>query len=171
MKVTKSANTNDVLRTSGSIAYGGTLVVSNAAAAPLVGGETYKLFSASSYSGVFSSIVPTTPGSGLTWNTNNLTVNGTISVSGSGGGSPTTNANITKVSIVGTNIVLHGTNNNVPNTSFKYVVLTSPSVTNALNNWTPIYTNSFTGSSGTFDYTNPIVPGTSQLFFNTKVIP
>ncbi len=170
MKISKSANTNDVLRTSGSISYSGTLVVSNSAAAALVGGESYKLFSAASYSGVFTTIIPTTPGAGLTWNTSNLAVNGTISVVGGAPG-PTTNANITKVSLSGTNLLLHGTNNNVPNTSFRWVILTSATVTNALSNWTPVFTNSFSGSGGTFDYTNPIVPGTKQQFLDVKVIP
>src|SRR6185312_11738253 len=112
-------------------------------------------------------IIPATPGAGLTWNTNNLAVNGTISVVGSAG--PTTNVTITKVSTAGTNIVIHGTNNNVPNTSFHYVVFTSPNIANALSTWTPVYTNGFT--SGIFYYTNPIVPGTSQQFFDIKVVP
>jgi hypothetical protein len=169
MKFTKSANTNDVLRTSGSIAYAGTLVVSNSSGTSVAGGESYKLFSAASYSGGFTTIIPATPGAGLTWNTNNLTVNGTISISGSVVTNPTTNANITKVTLSGTNMLIHGTNNNVPNTSFHFVVLTSPNITNALSNWTPVYTNGFTG--GTFDYTNPIVPGTPQQFIDVKAIP
>lgn len=169
MKISKTANTNDVLRTSGSVNYGGTLVVSNILGT-LVGSESYKLFSAANYSGGFSTIIPAIPGAGLTWNTNNLTVNGTISVVGTGGGSPTTNAAITKVTLVGTNLVVHGTNNNVPNTSFHYVVLTSADITNALSNWTPIITNTFK-SDGTFDYTNPIVPGTPRQFIDVKAIP
>ena len=94
-------------------------------------------------------------------------MNGTISVSGSSG--PTTNVTITKVSTVGTNIVIHGTNNNVPNTSFHFVVYSSPNITNALPTWTPVYTNGFT--AGVFDYTNAIVPGTGQQFFDIKVVP
>jgi autotransporter-associated beta strand protein len=167
IKFSKTANTNDVLRTTGAISYGGTLVVSNSSSGALVGGETYKIFSAASYNGVFSAIIPATPGAGLTWNTNNLAVNGTISVVGSAG--PTTNVTITKVTQVGTNILIHGTNNNVPNTSFHFVVFASPNITNALSTWTPVYTNGFT--SGIFDYTNPIVPGTGQLFFDVKVVP
>jgi hypothetical protein len=169
MKISKTANANDVLRTSGSINYAGTLVVSNILGT-LVGSESYKLFTAASYSGGFSSIIPATPGAGLTWNTNNLTVNGTISVVGTGGGSPTTNAAITKVTLVGTNLVVHGTNNNVPNTSFHYVVLASTDLTNALTNWTPIITNTFK-PDGTFDYTNPIVPGTPRQFIDVKAVP
>ena len=86
-----------------------------------------------------------------------------------GSAGPTSSATITKVTLVGTNIVIHGTNNNVPNTSFHFVVYTSPNLTNPLNIWTPVYTNGFT--SGTFDYTNPVVPGSGQLFFDTKAVP
>jgi hypothetical protein len=58
----------------------------------------------------------------------------------------------------------------VPNTSFHYVVLTSGNITNALSNWTAVVTNPFK-SDGTFDYTNPIVPGTPQQFFDVKAVP
>ena len=57
IKVSKTANTNDLLRTSGAINYNGTLVVSNIAGA-LVGGESYRIFSAASYNGGFSTISP-----------------------------------------------------------------------------------------------------------------
>jgi fibronectin-binding autotransporter adhesin len=100
-----------------------------------------------------------------------LSDNGTglISVTLTAGG-PSTNANITRVSLSGTNMVIHGTNNNVPNTSFHYVVLASPSLTNALTNWTPIVTNTF-NPDGTFDYTNPIVPGTPRQFIDVEAAP
>jgi autotransporter-associated beta strand protein len=80
MKTSKSPVTNDVLEATGpQLTYGGTLVVTNLAGA-LAPGDSFKLFSAPSYAGVFSSISPATPGVGLAWNTTNLTVNGTLSV-------------------------------------------------------------------------------------------
>jgi fibronectin-binding autotransporter adhesin len=169
MKITKNGNTNDILRTSGSITYGGTLVVTNLAGT-LVGTESYRLFVAASYAGAFTSVSPATPGPGLAWDTNNLAVNGKISVVSTGNPNPTNSAAITKVSIIGTNLVLHGTNNNVPNTRYSYVVLTSASLTNALTNWTPIVTNPF-NSGGTFDYTNAINPSNPQRFFDVKAAP
>jgi len=169
MKISKTANTNDILRTSGSISYSGTLVVSNILGT-LVGGESYKLFSAASYSGGFGTIIPAIPGAGMTWNTNNLVVNGTISVVASVLPNPTTNVTVTSVSVVGTNMVVHGTNNNVPNSGFHYVVLSTANITNALTNWTPVFTNTF-NANGTFDYTNPIVPGTSRQFLDIKAAP
>jgi fibronectin-binding autotransporter adhesin len=168
MRVAKTGGSNDLLRsTSGSITYGGTLVVSNAVGT-LVGGESFKLFNASSYLGAFTSIIPATPGAGLSWNTNNLSLSGTISVIG--GSNPTTNAAITKVTVQGTNMLVHGTNNNVPNTSFHYVVVVSTNIASALSNWTPVITNSF-NPDGTFDYTNPIVPGTPRQFLDVKAAP
>jgi autotransporter-associated beta strand protein len=83
---------------------------------------------------------------------------------------PTTNASITQVSLSGTNLVVHGTNNNVPNTNFHYVVLTSTNVAISLSNWIPVVTNMF-NTNGTFDYTNPIIPGTPQQFIDVKAVP
>jgi autotransporter-associated beta strand protein len=169
MEVSKTANTNDQLRAgSSSIVYGGTLTVSNLAGT-FVGGENYKLYSAASYSGAFAVTNLPALSAGLVWITTNLTVNGTISVV-STAVNPTTNATITKVSLSGTNVLVHGTNNNVPNTSFHYVVLTSSNIATALSNWTPVATNGFS-AGGTFDYTNPIVPGTPRQFIDVKAVP
>ncbi len=83
---------------------------------------------------------------------------------------PTTNATITKVSLVGTNLVIHGTNNNVPNTSFHYAVLASTNLLTPLGSWTVLSTNPFSGT-GTFDYTNPIVSGTPRQFLDVEAVP
>ena len=83
---------------------------------------------------------------------------------------PSTNASITHVSLSGTNLLVHGTNNNVPNTNFHYAVLTSTNVATPLSNWTILGTNSF-NPDGTFDYTNPIVPGTPRQFIDVKAVP
>ncbi len=100
-------------------------------------------------------------------NSNNLTVDVLLTVSATG---PTTNANITHVSLSGTNLVIHGTNNNIPNTNFHYVVLTATNILTPLSNWTPVVTNPFNGN-GTFDYTNPIVPGTPRQFIDVEAVP
>jgi hypothetical protein len=84
--------------------------------------------------------------------------------------SPTTNATISEVTLAGTNLVIHGMNNNVPNTSFHYVVLSSTNLALPLSNWTPLVTNSF-NLDGTFDYTNAVVPSIPQQFLNVKVVP
>lgn len=83
---------------------------------------------------------------------------------------PSTNAEITAVSLSGTNLIVQGTNNNVPNTSFHYVVLTSTNLALPLSDWTVVVTNTF-NSAGTFDYTNPIVPGSPRQFIDVQAVP
>ncbi|HWQ93398.1 MAG TPA: hypothetical protein VN673_17140, partial [Clostridia bacterium] len=76
----KDMGTNDNVRGLSSVAYGGTLVLTNTGFTTLVPGDSLKLFYAGSYSGAFDSIVPAVPASGLKWNTSSLAVNGTLSV-------------------------------------------------------------------------------------------
>lgn len=94
---------------------------------------------------------------------------GLISVTLVAAAAPTKSASITKVSLSGTNLIIQGTNNNTPNTSFRFEVLSSTNVATPLSNWTPIFTNGF-NPDGTFDYTNPIVPGTPQQFIDVKAV-
>jgi len=172
MEIDKNLGTNDMLVstnvTPSTITYGGTLNVSVVAGSVALN-DSFQLFSATNYAGSFSAITPAFPGSGLAWNTNNLNVNGTLSVV-VGPSGPTTNATITSVTLSGTNILIHGTNNNVPNTGGHYVVLTSTDVSTPLSNWTPVVTNSF-NPDGTFDYASPIVPGTARQFIDIKAVP
>ena len=71
-----TAATNDQLRVTGTLNYGGTLAVTNLSD-PLVGGETFRLFSAPNFSGNFSAIT-VSPGAGLDWKFN--PTNGVLSV-------------------------------------------------------------------------------------------
>jgi hypothetical protein len=105
---------------------------------------------------------PLQAGSAVATGSGSITV-GTIT-------SPTTNATISEVTLAGTNLVIHGMNNNVPNTSFHYVVLSSTNLALPLSNWTPLVTNSF-NLDGTFDYTNAVVPSIPQQFLNVEVVP
>ena len=68
----------DVLSVAVPVTYGGALVLTNSGA-PLEAGDAFTVFSAPGYLGAFS-IVSQTPGQLVTWNTANLTVNGTVSV-------------------------------------------------------------------------------------------
>lgn len=170
MKIDKAGGSNDLLNSFGTIAYGGTLVITSLNT-PLAVNDSFQLFSASGgFTGAFSAIIPSAPGSGMSWDTNSLAVDGTLKVVVGPITGPSTNANITSVSLSGTNLLVHGTNNNVPNTSFRYVVLTSTNIATPLSNWTPVITNTFNGN-GTFDYTNPIVPGTPRQFIDVQAVP
>ena len=68
----------DIINVASSINYSGTLVMTNTGA-DLQVGDTFTLFNATGYSGSFS-IVSQTPNQIVTWNTSQLTFNGTISV-------------------------------------------------------------------------------------------
>lgn len=65
--------------TSGTLALGGTLVVSNTGA-PLTGGESFRLLQAPAYSGAFASAVLPPLGAGLNWHLGGLSSNGTLRV-------------------------------------------------------------------------------------------
>lgn len=80
MEISRSPLTNDQLRVTGTLNYNGTLSVVNLSGA-LAGGDSFKLFSAASSSGNFSTLAGS-PGTGLAWtlNTNSgvLTVYSTV---------------------------------------------------------------------------------------------
>jgi autotransporter-associated beta strand protein len=61
------------------VTYGGTLSLA-LSGRPLVGSDMFKLFSAKTYAGTFSSIIPDAPGAGLLWNTNTLATDGTLRI-------------------------------------------------------------------------------------------
>jgi hypothetical protein len=49
-------------------------------------------------------------------------------------------------------------------------VLTSTNISLPFSNWTYVVTNGF-NHDGTFDYTNPIVPGTPHQYINVEAVP
>jgi fibronectin-binding autotransporter adhesin len=157
MEVSKSPTvTNDLITGAQSITYGGTLQVS-VLAGTLAANDSFKLFNATNYSGSFNSIVPLTPDTGLLWDTNSLTVDGTLKVKSAVQPVP----GITNVVILGTNIVFRGTNGSLGG---NYYVLASTNVTLPLSNWTRIATNAFE-SNGNFSSTNGMDPAKPELFY------
>jgi autotransporter-associated beta strand protein len=71
LEIDPAAHTNDQLSVSGSLAYGGTLVVSNRAGT-LTAGDRFKLFQAGAISGSFDSNSLPALATNLTWNTADL---------------------------------------------------------------------------------------------------
>ncbi len=137
------------LLSASNITYGGTLTLSNLGPA-LAYGDTIKLFSASNYSGAFSALVPAVPGPGLLWNTNWLSVDGTIFIT-STNPALMTPPRITSFQVLGGNFVIAGTNGNAPGTLF--YTLASTNLALPLTNWTVLATNQF-GAGGGFNFTN-----------------
>jgi autotransporter-associated beta strand protein len=67
-----------------SVSAGGTLVV-NATGNPLAGGDAIQLFSSlGTYGGSFNTIIPSTPGTGLAWDSSTIGTDGTLRVISNG---------------------------------------------------------------------------------------
>jgi autotransporter-associated beta strand protein len=150
------------LLTCASISYGGTLSLSFIPGS-LTNGQTFKLFNstASSYSGSFS-ITPSTPGTGLVWDTSQLNTTGTLGVLSSGGGlSPATfGASV----VAGTNLTLNGTGGTHSGT---YHVYSSTDLTIPLINWNLVGSGSF-DTNGNFSFGTSISSTNAQNFYILK---
>jgi T5SS/PEP-CTERM-associated repeat protein len=127
---------NDFIEVSGNLNYGGSLTVSNLGPNPLASGDSFKLFqSSSSYAGAFAQfLLPTLP-AGLSW-TNQLLVNGSITVVNK------TAPNVTGLARAGTNLIMN-VKGGSPGTA--WYQLTATNVALPLSNWT-------TNGSGVFDW-------------------
>ncbi len=160
VEVNKTASTSDLVTGLTSVTYGGTLVVTNLSGT-LAGGDSFQLFSATSYSGSFASIIPAVPGTGLQWDTSMLTHNGTLRIA------VVPQPVINSIGIQnGTNLVFSGTYNGKPSNG--YSVLSSTNVALPLTNWVLELSGTFNGS-GAFNVTNPFSKGTPQKFYLISV--
>src|SRR4051794_12436607 len=88
MELTKNGSTltSDQVVGMSNLTYGGSLVVSNLGPGTPASGDSFTLFSATTYTGSFTSSTLPTPGSGLTWDLSNLVVNGSITLVGTTNG-------------------------------------------------------------------------------------
>jgi fibronectin-binding autotransporter adhesin len=151
--------TNDVLKSGGSIAFGGTLNLVNLGAS-LPGGSSFKLFNAVSYTGSFT-INPPTPGPGQTWDTSDLLASGTIKVVGGG----TTGPQFGGTVVADGNVIFSGSGGAAFGT---YYVLAATNVALPLSSWTPIATNQF-DANGNFTFTNSLDSSVPQQFFQLQL--
>jgi hypothetical protein len=142
--------------TGNTLIYGGTLVVSNLDSThPFAAGNSYKLFNATFYGGTFANIVPASPGPGLAWSTNNLAINGTISISNA-----LASPQITTLFLTGSSLVIKGTNNSP---SGPWHLLGSSDVSLPLASWA-VVTNGAFDANGTCSITNPLGPVALQFY-------
>ncbi|MBU6409107.1 MAG: autotransporter-associated beta strand repeat-containing protein, partial [Verrucomicrobia bacterium] len=155
-EASKSPTTNDFARAAGTVTLGGTIVITNISANAYAAGDSFQLFSAAGYAGMFTNIQPAIPGLNLAWNTNNLGA-GTLSIVSS----PTPQPQISAVTMRGGNFSFSATNG-VP--GWPCGVLASTNVALPLNQWTAIGTNHFDGS-GNFTFTNAPDPAVPHTFY------
>ena len=156
LQLSRTANTNDSVRGLSSVSYGGTLQVTNLAGT-LANGNAFKLFYADSYAGAFAALSPATPGTGLRWNTNTLTTDGTLRITN--GPVP----RIVRATPQNGRLVLNVTNGMAG--AAAYVQFT----TNLANpaGWVRLSTNAFDGAGGLL-WSNQMVPGVPATFYRVE---
>lgn len=157
-EIDKTLPAADAIRAA-SITYGGTLNVIMVGAA-LAGGDSFKLFDASSYAGSFTNIQPASPGTGMTWDLSSLGVDGTLKVVG-----PPPAPAIGAISLSGGNLVFSGANGTAGRT---YQILSSTNLTLPLAAWTPVLTNVF-DANGNFSVNLAVEPAAPLRFFLLNV--
>jgi hypothetical protein len=135
------------------------LVVTNLAGSLTVT-DSFQLFSATTYSGSFSSISPATPGPGLAWDLTGLT-NGTLRIVSGVLPRPA----ITAIALTSGNVILSGTNGTVGG---NYYVLISTNVALPATNWTRLATSTF-DAFGNFSFTNAVTSGVANEFFRIQL--
>jgi len=130
-------------------------------------GDKWKIINwGSTVTGVFTNLnLPALP-SNLAWDTSALYTTGVIGIIAPV--LPTAPASITGITLVGSNLVLIGTNMN-GGAGFHYVVLTTTNLATPLTNWTILSTNAF-NADGSFRYTNALNSAQPAAFFSTKAM-
>ncbi len=117
--------------------------------------DTFKLFNATGYIGSFT-LLSLTPGQNVTWDTANLTVNGTIRVASAVGTVPTTPTNIT-FGVTGNNLDLWWPTNY---TGWRLEVQTNALSVGLSNNW-----STWPNSTNVNAVSIPLNPNNPTVFF------
>ncbi len=158
LKVNKSGSTltADSVNGLSQVAYGGTLKI-DLSGDPLVGGESFTLFSATGYSGSFVTITPSSPGPGLAWYKGDLAVNGTLEV--------LPIPMVSSVTKTATNMTVNGSNGPSLRT---YIVVGNSNPLVPRDAWNPIATNTF-DIDGNFSFTIPFQQTVSRRVFTIKI--
>ena len=160
LQLSKAPATNEVVQVATTLTYGGTLALTNVSLTPLAAGDTFRLFSAATYSGAFTSLSPAIPGLNLAWNTNSLAT-GTLSVVAS----PTPLPKVSLIAIQTTNLILNVTNG-VPN--WPGCLLAATNLAIPATNWTRLATNVFDAGGG-LRFTNPYTANSAQMFYRVQL--
>jgi autotransporter-associated beta strand protein len=88
MALDPSGGTNDSVRGLSAVTCGGTLMLTNLSGT-YSSNNVFKLFSAASYVGAFTGLVPSRPAPGFAWNTNTLATDGALRVVQTASSTPT----------------------------------------------------------------------------------
>jgi hypothetical protein len=164
LKLDPANNTNDVVAAGTMLTIGGTLNVTNISDFTLGVGQSqvFKVLNAPTYVDNSVSVqLPTI--AGISWDTTQLAVNGTITANSTVTPTPV----ITSISLSGTTLTINATNGPA---SGSYALLQSTNVALPLNQWTPVFTNNFDGSGDIINLsTNIVDPNLPQTFYILQV--
>jgi fibronectin-binding autotransporter adhesin len=153
MNVAKNSGVtvNDAVTGITTLTLGGTLTVTNTGTDTLAVGDSFKLFTAGTYTGAFTNYNLPPLGAGLAWNTAPLVTNGTLAVVS------VAPPILSRASLTGENVKLSfsGTSGQ------SYRVLFSTNLTLAVTNWTVLTNGTF--GAGSVAYTNG--PATNRTVF------
>jgi autotransporter-associated beta strand protein len=157
IEVSKTLNTSDQVAGLTNVVYGGTLFATNLSGT-LTTNDSFTIFSTVSHSGNFSAITGS-PGANLAWSFNtNSGVLGVVSAAAPLSGLKFTGSPV----ISGTSLTISATNSGAGTV----YLLTSTNVVAPLNIWTPIWTNTLTGSSSFItNILNAVNPAWSRQFY------
>jgi autotransporter-associated beta strand protein len=154
----KGSGTNDAIQTQGNLQFGGALTLANINASPLSAGNSFQIFNAAGYSGVFTSTNLPSLDAGLAWDLSQLN-SGLVKVIGNNVGPV-----IGTTTIAGGKLIFSGTGGTANGT---YYVLTTTNLTAPLAEWVSVQTNAY-DASGAFSVTNPVNASTPQLFYRIQ---
>jgi hypothetical protein len=157
VRISRSFQTVEKAVCYGMLTFGGSLVVSNVGSA-LIAGDTFDLFGFTGSPGMFASLTLPTLDPGLTWNTNNLPLNGTISVSSL----TTPLPRLANPALLNSTSFVFTAAGGASNAQFRVLTQTNPAV--PLLNWSILCTNNY-DSSGSRVVTNPFSPFEPQRYF------
>jgi autotransporter-associated beta strand protein len=158
-EISKSPLTNDAARVLGVLTCGGTLIVTNIGATALAAGDSFKLFNAASYGGVFAKMVLPPLPAGLGWNTNALNTAGALSVI------VVTRPVFGLAGISGGGVVFSGA---AGVAKANFYLLGSTNLAVPVTDWTRLLTNQF-DTNGNFNFTNPFANNPPPGFFRLQL--
>ncbi|HEV2692699.1 MAG TPA: polysaccharide lyase family protein [Verrucomicrobiae bacterium] len=158
IQIQDSPLTNGAAKISGTLFANGTLNITNVCIS-LTNGDSFKIFTAGTFSGGFTNILLPPLADGLLWDTNTLKAAGTLSVV------TLTPPLIAGIQVVGNNLAIIG---NGGAAGWPYQVLTTTNLINSV--WTPVATNQFDlGGNFSQTITNAIDPNQPQKFYQLQL--
>ena len=164
MTISKQPRTNSQIRVFGNLALAGLLVIDvELGTNGFVSGEQFQLFSAGSYSGAFSQILPNTPAPGFVWDATQLNNSGVLRVVATQLpqlGPPRLNGNTLQFS---------GNGGMVSAPGDTYYILSSTNVALPIPQWNRVSTGQLDANRN-FLFTDPNpMPGVGSVYYRLQL--